>query len=87
MLISMSLQARKQIKKLPQNRVELVVQALRELERNPYLGDPKTGDLAGFLTYRFRVFNELWLIGYSFLDENRILIHKIGPRENFYKGV
>ena len=87
MLISMSLQARKQIKKLPRNRVELVAQALRDLERNPYLGVPKTGDLAGFLTYRFRIFNELWLIGYTFLDENRILIHKIGPRENFYKDV
>lgn len=64
-----------------------MLQALLEVARNPYQGDLKVGDLAGFLTYSFKVFEEPWRIGYAFIDSSTLEIIKIGPRENFYKRV
>ena len=62
-------------------------EALLEVERNPFQGDPKVGNLAGLLTYRFKLLDSLWLIAYEFIDEETLRIIKIGPRENFYKDL
>ena len=84
-MLSYELQPRKLLKKLPENRREIVQRALLEIERNPFQGEPKIGDLAGVLTYRFKIYEELWLIAYSFIGPQSIRIMRIGPRENFYK--
>ena len=62
-------------------------EALLEVERNPIQGDPKVGNLAGLLTYRFKLMDSLWLIAYEFIDEETLRIVKIGPRENFYRDL
>ena len=80
-------QPNKVLKKLPENQRRLALRALQEVERDPFQGEPKVGDLAGFYTYRFRIFDALWLIGYEFTDWDTIKIVKIGPRENFYRGL
>ncbi|MFM8446601.1 MAG: type II toxin-antitoxin system RelE/ParE family toxin [Candidatus Nanopelagicaceae bacterium] len=87
MMLYFKSQPKRVLKKLPQNRRELVLQALLEVERNPYLGEPKLGNLTGVQTYRFKVFQEIWLIAYTFIDVEALLILKIGPRENFYKDI
>ena len=84
MTLFFELQPRKILKKLPENRRRLALEALYEVERNPYQGDPKKGDLAGVLTYRFKMFEELWLIAYEFIGPQELRIIKIGVRENFY---
>ena len=87
MKLSYELQVSKKLKKLPENQREQVLEALLEIQRNPFQGDHKVGDLLGELTFRFRVFQELWLIAYTFVNEQELRILKIGPYENFYRDL
>ena len=64
-----------------------MLRALLEIERNPFQGDAKVGDLAGILTFKFKLFGEVWVIAYEFLGPQELRIIKIGPRENFYKQI
>lgn len=78
----------KTIKKLHANTKLDLDAAVRELLKDPSIGDLKKGDLSGVRVYKFRMVNQLTLLAYEY-DEKRqaILLFALGSHENFYRGL
>ena len=72
------------VKKLnPHQKIELD-EAVKAIIGNPFIGQQKTGDLDFLRVYKFRMNNQLTLLGYSY-EEKRVtltLLH-LGSHENF----
>jgi len=58
------------------------------LMAEPLLGDAKKGDLAFLRVYKFKMNNQLTLLGYSFDDGDLVLeLMQLGAHENFYRDI
>lgn len=75
-------------KKLKPNQRRDLNQAIRELINDPYLGEKKKGDLKELYVYKFKMVNQLTLLGYQYV-ENQLLLTLItlGSHENFYRDI
>ena len=47
-------------------------------------GEPKAGDLAGCQVYKFKVLDQLFLLGYEVIGET-IYLQRIAPHGNYYR--
>ena len=75
-------------KKLPPKAQVAVDDAIREIAKDPFVGEAKTGQLAGMRVYKFKVGPQLMLLAYRFdAKANTIEAWAIGPHENFYKDL
>jgi len=61
--------------------------ALRTISADPSVSDAKVGDLAGIRVYKFRISNQLCLLGYRILDEQSLKLLTLGSHENFYRDL
>lgn len=78
----------RQYKKLHDNIVAEVDDAIAKVAENPLLGEQKKGDLATLKVYKFRAQNQLYLLGYTLDDEVRLVyLEAVGPHENFYRDL
>ncbi len=75
-------------KKLHDNIVVDVDEAIEKIQQNPEIGDRKMGDLAALRVLKFRSNGQLYLLGYT-LDETIRLIYleSVGSHENFYRDL
>jgi mRNA-degrading endonuclease RelE of RelBE toxin-antitoxin system len=88
MLIVPSPRFKKTYKKLPANLQKAVEQAIDTVLGEPHIGELKKGDLAGLYVYKFRMNNQLTLLGYRLKENETILeLIDIGPPENFYRDL
>ena len=79
---------KKAVKKLHQNQKKDLDKAVKELVENPLLGDQKKGDLAFLRVYKFKMNNQLTLLGYSYHDGAVTLeLMVLGSHENFYRDI
>ncbi len=78
----------RQYKKLHDNIVKDVDDAVERIQHNPELGEQKVGDLATLRVFKFRSNGQLYLLGYT-LDESVYLIYleSVGSHENFYRDL
>lgn len=90
-LISQVLQTptfKKAVKKLHKNQKSDLDKAIKELMKNPLLGEKKKGDLAFLRVYKFKMVKQLTLLGYSYQDGSITLeLMVLGTHENFYRDV
>ena len=90
-LISQVLQTptfKKAVKKLHKNQKLDLDKAIRELIKDPLLGEKKKGDLAFLRVYKFKMAKQLPLLGYSYQDGSITLeLMALGTHENFYRDV
>ena len=78
----------RQYKKLNDNVAADVDAAIERVAAEPTMGDPKKGDLADLLVYKFRSQGQLYLLGYSLDDAVRLVyLEAIGSHENFYRDI
>lgn len=78
----------KSVKKLHKNQKEALYTAVREIMRDPAIGEMKTGDLAELRVYKFRMVNQLTLLAYTYEDKTITLtLLAFGPHENFYRDL
>ncbi len=75
---------RRAYKRLHQNQKADVDDAITEIIKDPTLGEPKKGDLAGVFVYKFRCNGQLTLLAYEYDAESRQLL-LLGSHENFYR--
>ncbi|PIW57908.1 MAG: addiction module toxin RelE, partial [Piscirickettsiaceae bacterium CG12_big_fil_rev_8_21_14_0_65_44_934] len=62
--------------------------AIKQLINNPEIGELKKGDLTGVRVYKFKMQNQLTLLGYRFIDDEPcLLILSVGSHENFYRDI
>ncbi len=75
-------------KKLHDNVVADVNDAVEVISENPDVGEKKKGDLAHLWVYKFRSQGQLYLLGYTREDELRLIyLEAVGPHENFYRDL
>ena len=69
-------------KKLKKNQIKDLDNAVREIIKNPELGEQKKGDLADVWVYKFRMVDRENLLAYQWDAKTRTLI-SLGVHENF----
>jgi len=78
----------KTVKKLYANQKTDLDNAIKQLINNPEIGELKKGDLTGVRVYKFKMQNQLTLLGYRFIDDEPcLLILSVGSHENFYRDI
>jgi len=76
------------VKKLHKNQKKAVDDAVRVLMEEPTIGEKKRGDLSFLRVYKFKMVNQLTLLGYSYEDGTVTLeLIALGPHENFYRDI
>ena len=79
---------RKIVKKLHKNQKKDLDEAVKLLMGDPRLGEQKKGDLQFLRVYKFKMVNQLTLLGYSYEDNAVVLeLIALGSHENFYRDV
>lgn len=73
-------------KKLHQNEKTVVDRAIREVIKNPKLGQEKKGDLTGVFVYKFKMQYKEMLLAYEWNELERLLL-ALGVHENFYRDL
>jgi len=73
-------------KKLKKNQIKDLDNAVREIIKNPELGEQKKGDLADVWVYKFRMVERENLLAYQWDEKTRTLI-SLGVHENFYRDI
>jgi mRNA interferase RelE/StbE len=78
----------KQYKKLHDNVVIDVDDAVDVVAEKPAVGELKKGDLAGLRVYKFHSQGQLYLLGYT-LDDGVQLVYleSVASHENFYRNL
>jgi mRNA-degrading endonuclease RelE of RelBE toxin-antitoxin system len=76
------------VKKLHKNQKMELDNAIRELIKDPLIGDQKKGDLSFLRVYKFKMAKQLSLLGYGYEDGNVTLeLITLGAHENFYRDI
>lgn len=79
---------KKAVKKLHKNQKADLDTEVKKLINDPYLGQQKKGDLAFLRVHKFKMVNQLTLLGYSYEDGTVTLeLIALGSHENFYRDV
>ena len=78
--------AKRTAKKLPKNVREEIIAQSRKLEENPYLGEKLSSSLHFLYSFHIKFKGVDYRLAYT-IDTPRklVIVHLIGPRENFYE--
>lgn len=78
----------RQYKRLHDNIVVDVDDAVEKIAADPAVGERKKGDLADLFVFKFRSQGQHYLLGYT-RDEGVKLVYleAVGPHENFYRDL
>lgn len=61
--------------------------ALKQIAKDPIIGEEKVGDLLGVYVYKFRLSQQQVLLAYRIVDQESIKLLTFGPHENFYRDL
>lgn len=79
---------KKAVKRLHKNQKMDLDNAIRELLKDPYVGEQKKGDLLFLRVHKFKMVKQLTLLGYSYEDGTMTLeLMALGSHENFYRDI
>jgi mRNA-degrading endonuclease RelE of RelBE toxin-antitoxin system len=77
---------KKAYKKLHMNQKKAVDDAIREIIKDPGIGEEKKDDLTHVFVYKFKVHNQEILLAYEWVPKERTLL-ALGVNENFYRDL
>lgn len=76
----------KQFKKSSERDQKNIRKEIRKIVQNPLIGEPKKGILKGIRVYKWKMSNQLYLLGYEFIKrEKTIYLYAIAIHEGFYR--
>ena len=79
---------KKALSKLPEAQLKIVEDEVDRIIDDPDMGEQKKGDLSHLRVHKFKMDNQLALLGYSWLEEKvEIYLLQFGPHENFYQKI
>lgn len=73
-------------KRLHANEKLIVNEAIREIIKDPNVGQQKRGDLVDVFVYKFKINHQLVLLAYEWDPKQRLLL-ALGVHENFYRDL
>lgn len=63
-------------------------EAVKEVAKNPFIGEEKRGDLIGVFVHKFKLNNQDTLLAYKLQPDKKkpteFVLMSVGPHENFY---
>ncbi len=78
----------KQIKKLHKNQKKDLDKAIKDVIKDPSVGEMKKGDLRGIQVYKFKMVKQLTLVAYEFDGHKKqLILFALGSHENFYRDL
>lgn len=77
---------KKAYKKLHTNEKNAVDDAIRDIVKNPEIGEEKKGDLTGVFVHKFKFHTKEFLLAYEWDPKTRLLL-ALGVHENFYRDL
>ena len=88
MKITLTKTFEKTIKKLHNNQLKALEDAIDEIALTPTIGEAKKGDLAAVRVYKFRLHNQLMLVAYLYQKVvQEITLLSFSSHENFYRDL
>ena len=76
------------IKKLHENEIASLNDAIRSVAKSPLIGETKKGDLAGVRVYKYKHIQQQFLLAYMVDSANdQIILMAHGTHENFYRDL
>ncbi len=76
----------KQFRKFSERNQKNIRKEIGKIVQNPLIGEPKKGILKGIRVYKWKMLNQLYLLGYEFVKkEKTIYLYAIAIQEGFYK--
>jgi len=89
MTVVQSNRFKKAYKKLHSNQLADANKAIETVIGNPDIGEQKKGNLSHLRVYKFKMLDQLTLLGYSVSDEGEMILTfvDVGPHENFYRDL
>lgn len=76
----------KALAKLPQAQLIVVEDEIEKIIDNPEIGEQKKGDLSHIRVHKFKLNNQLALLGYSWIDNKlEVYLLHLESHENFYQ--
>ena len=84
--VTQSATFRRAYKRLHPKQKADVDDAVAEIVSDPFIGEPKKGDLAGVYVYKFKCCGQLALLAYEYDPKTRLLL-LLGSHENFYRDL
>jgi mRNA-degrading endonuclease RelE of RelBE toxin-antitoxin system len=79
----------RQIKKLHANQKKDLDDAIKEIAKDPTIGESKKGDLATVRVYKFKMTKQLTLVAYEWHQDTLqlVILLAFGSHENFYRDL
>jgi mRNA-degrading endonuclease RelE of RelBE toxin-antitoxin system len=78
--------AGKSAKKLPRNVRKEIINQSQKLKENPYLGEKLSSSLHFLYSFHIKLDNVEYRLAYTINESKKfIIVHLVGPRENFYE--
>ncbi|MFH1894415.1 MAG: type II toxin-antitoxin system RelE/ParE family toxin [Patescibacteria group bacterium] len=78
--------AKRAAKKLPKNIRKEIINHSQKLKENPYLGEKLSSSLHFLYSFHVKVKGTEYRLAYTIDNAQEIvIIHLVGPRENFYE--
>ncbi len=77
---------KKTYKKLHVSEKSIVDNTVREIVKDPKIGQEKKGDLADVFVYKFKIQHQEMLLAYEWSEKDRLLL-ALGVHENFYRDL
>ena len=74
--------AKKELQKLPKNKRNSVLKALKDMEKDPFLGKPLVGELSGLFSLRVWPYRIIYRIEKKRLV---VIVLNIGHRQGVYR--
>jgi len=88
MIIRQTSTFKRRIKKMQKNEKIALDEAVKLMVADPFVGEMKTGDLAGVQVYKYKLKSQLYLLAYSYIEDELILTFiEHGSHENFYRDL
>lgn len=76
----------KSLNKLPKTQLKIIEDEIDRIIESPDIGSLKKGDLSHLRVHKFKLENQLALLGYTWLEGKlEIYLLQLGPHENFYQ--
>lgn len=76
------------VKKLPKQQKSVLDKEVKKLQKDPFLGQRKKGDLDFLRVHKFKLSHQEVLLGYMYQEDELVLtLLKFGAHENFYRDI
>ena len=76
------------VKRLHAKDKKVLDAAVKEVAKNPFIGEEKRGDLAGVYVHKFKLNSQETLLAYKLQPDKKtptgLVLLSVGPHENFY---